>query len=54
MAVSAGAAASGAACTSVGDRSMRNYLKFGGVPLCKLLLVERVMNEHRGRSSSRE
>jgi hypothetical protein len=28
MAVSAGAAASGAACTSVGDRSMRNYLKF--------------------------
>jgi hypothetical protein len=28
MEVSAGAAASGAACTSVGDRSMRNYLKF--------------------------
>jgi hypothetical protein len=28
MAVSAGAAARGAACTSVGDRSMRNYLKF--------------------------
>jgi hypothetical protein len=28
MAVSAVAAAGGAACTSVGDRSMRNYLKF--------------------------
>jgi hypothetical protein len=28
LAVSAGAAASGAACTSVGDRSMRNYFKF--------------------------
>jgi hypothetical protein len=28
MAVSAVAAARGAACTSVGDRSMRNYLKF--------------------------
>jgi hypothetical protein len=28
MEVSAGAAASGAACTSVGDRSMRNYLHF--------------------------
>jgi hypothetical protein len=28
MAVSAGAAGSGAACTSVGDRSMKNYLKF--------------------------
>jgi hypothetical protein len=27
MAVSAVAAAGGAACTSVGDRSMRNYLK---------------------------
>jgi hypothetical protein len=43
MAVSAGAAASGAACTSVsvGDRSMRNYLKFqqflimnGGADVC--------------------
>jgi hypothetical protein len=32
MAVSAGAAASGAACTSVGDRSMRNYLKFSPTP----------------------
>jgi hypothetical protein len=30
MAVSAVAAAWGAACTSVGDRSMRNYLKFWG------------------------
>jgi hypothetical protein len=30
MAVSAVAAAWGAACTSVGDRSMRNYLKFAG------------------------
>jgi hypothetical protein len=30
MAVSAVAAAWGAACTSVGDRSMRNYLKFRG------------------------
>jgi hypothetical protein len=28
MAVSAVAAAGGAACTSVGDRSMRNYSKF--------------------------
>jgi hypothetical protein len=28
MAVSAVAAAWGAACTSVGERSMRNYLKF--------------------------
>jgi hypothetical protein len=28
MAVSAVAAAGGAACTSVGDRFMRNYLKF--------------------------
>jgi hypothetical protein len=28
MAASAVAAAGGAACTSVGDRSMRNYLKF--------------------------
>jgi 3-methyladenine DNA glycosylase Mpg len=27
--MSAGAAAGGAACTSVGARSMRNYLKFG-------------------------
>jgi hypothetical protein len=33
MAVSAGAAASGAACTSVGDRSMRNYLKFSAAEI---------------------